>query len=157
MIYRLLREAARLREEGKAKSNRNALLKVSEDDSQYETLKKKWVHIKDILLCGARRARKIEMELENNGGGQAKITSFDRSWAWKAPIGTYALINQGSTDWDLACRAGWYEVERPGNPQHGEVLICRKAHGFMSEAEFVSSEPIQRWCREMAILFGEDQ
>jgi hypothetical protein len=155
-IFRLLREAARLLVEGEAKSDRDALMRVSGGGDRFESLKKKWPRVRSGLMRGAERARDIEKELKegNLGAGQIKIISFHLSEARKASRGTYALINQNSTDWDPACRAGWHPVEFLGD---GEALMRRDGEGFMSAREFELSEPIQRWSREMAVFFGEDR
>ena len=114
-----LREAARLILDGKAKSRRAALIKVlgTDDprilDTPYRRLNRR--------ISTLRRAAERAKEFEDNNP-RKKVQSFDPDRLKDADIGTYALINQNSADWEKAGRAGWCPVEGFG---HGEMLIRR--------------------------------
>jgi hypothetical protein len=154
-LDRPLRQAARLLIEGRAKSDRNALIQVlGNNHSKFETLYRRWRQRKATLLREAERVKEIEIELreKNGGGGQTEITSFDPNDAWDASNGTYALINQNSTHWNMACHAGWSPAEHFGD---GETLIRRDlCGGLIDPSKFELTEPIKLWSREMAAFFG---
>jgi hypothetical protein len=118
-LDRPLREAARLILDGKAKSRRAALIEVlGAVDGRFLDTYRRLNNRISTLLRAAERAK----EIEDNDPRQRKIESFDPVLLKHAEIGTYAFINQNSTDWEKAGGAGWTPVEGFGR---GETLIRR--------------------------------
>jgi len=131
-----LRKAARLIVDGEAETPHAALIKaLGGTDAKgfgdaYRRLRKR----KPALLREAQRAK----EIEDNDPRQRKIESFDPRLHKGAEIGTYAFVNQNSTDWEEIGGAGWTPV---GGFGHGEILIRRDllgvlARGSAEEAAF---------------------
>jgi hypothetical protein len=119
-----LREAARLILDGKAKSRRAALMKVlGTDDPRFSDTYRRL----NKRISPLRRAAERAKEFEDNDP-RKKVESFDPDRLKDADIGTYALINQNSADWEKAGRAGWCPVEGFGD---GEMLIRRDLRGLL--------------------------
>jgi len=76
-LDRLLQEAARLRVDGRAKSDRNALMQALGGDHRLESLKKRWMPMKASLPRGAERTREIETQLiqENRAGLKTHLSA----------------------------------------------------------------------------------
>jgi hypothetical protein len=120
-LDRPLRQAARLVVHGTAKSGRAALIQVlGEDNAGLDDHYQRWTERKPALRAAAEYAK----DMEDKDPEQREIESFDR--VNDDEIGTYALINQNSTDWAKAGSAGWNSVRGFG---HGEVLIRRDLLG----------------------------
>jgi hypothetical protein len=114
----------RLFHDGEAKSRRDALRRVSgADDPRFSDAYRRLNKRFSALMREAERAK----EIEDNDPRQRKIESFDPSQHKDAEIGTYAFINQNSTDWEKASRAGWTWVEAF---DYGEMLIRRDLRGI---------------------------
>lgn len=149
-----LRRAARLLIEGKAKSGRDALIKVlGAGNRQFDTLYKRWNRKSAALLRQAERVREIEAEWKEKGcgHGQVGICSYHPDKSRDLPTRSYALINQNSTDWNASGWDGWHSAEHFG---HDEALIRRDLWGVMSAEEFEASEEIHRWSCEIASIAG---
>jgi hypothetical protein len=117
-----LREAAQLILDGEARSGRAALIRVlGKDHPQFDDHYKRWTERNSALRRGAERAKERAKEFEDNDP-RRKIGSFDAGRLQHAQIGTYALINQNSADWERIGPAGWTPVEGFG---YGEMLIRR--------------------------------
>lgn len=122
-----LREAARLFVAGGAKSLRAALIKVlgTDDECVLDGPYHRLIEREQALRGAAECAK----EIEDNDPRQRKIGSFDPGRLEDAEIGTYAFINQNSTDWERAGLAGWTPVKGFG---HGEILIRRDLWGVLA-------------------------
>lgn len=144
-LDRPLREAVRLFLDGKAKSHRDALMKVLSPDSRafsdaYRRLNRR----RSALLRAAARVK----EIEDNDPCQRKIESFDPVLHKDAENGTYAFINHNSAAWEKAGVAGWALVQTFGD---GEALIRRDLRrGILAQGSAEMNEFLRYCAAEFA-------